>query len=96
VHLPRKVLHLSPPICFSQWTLEQTIRNLEEEIKQPSNPFANLSQCRIRHAQVNTLKALISDLAPDRNDANHLPHGARDLRDNFILLCAQEKVSGPL
>jgi hypothetical protein len=39
---------------------------------------------------------LIPDLAPDRNDMNHLPHGARDLSDNFILLHTREKVPGPL
>jgi hypothetical protein len=44
VHLPREVTRLGPPICSSQWTLEQTIGNLGEEIKQHSNPFANLSQ----------------------------------------------------
>ena len=47
VHLPHEVLHLGPPICSLQWMLERTIRNLGEEIKQPSNPFANLSQHRI-------------------------------------------------
>jgi hypothetical protein len=44
VHLPREVTHLGPPICSSQWMLEQTIGNLGEEIKLHSNPFANLSQ----------------------------------------------------
>jgi len=44
VHLLREVTQLGPPICSSQWTLERTIGNLGEEIKQHSNPFANLSQ----------------------------------------------------
>jgi hypothetical protein len=79
-----------------QWTLEWTIGNLGEEIKQLFNPFANLSQHGIQHAQVNALKALIPDLTPDKADANHLPHGARDIRDGFILLCAQEEVPHPL
>jgi hypothetical protein len=88
VHLPHEVLHLGPPVCSLQWMLERMIGNLGEEIKQPSNPFANLSQRGIRHAQVNALKALIPDLAPDRDDANHLPRGARDIGDGFILLRA--------
>jgi len=50
VHLPSKVIRIGPPICSSQWTLEHTIGNLGEEIKQHSNPFANLSQRGIRHA----------------------------------------------
>jgi hypothetical protein len=48
VHLPCKVLRIGPPVCSSQWMLEWTIGNLGEEIKQPSNPFANLSQRGIR------------------------------------------------
>jgi hypothetical protein len=44
MHLPHKVIRLGPPICSSQWTLECTIGNLGEEIKQHSNPFSNLSQ----------------------------------------------------
>ena len=96
VHLPRKVLHLGPPVCSSQWTLEQTIGNLGEEIKQPSNPFANLSQRGIRRARVNALKALIPDLAPDKHDAYSLPYGARDLGDSFVLLHAREEVPSPL
>ncbi|KAG2342178.1 hypothetical protein BDR05DRAFT_976597 [Suillus weaverae] len=32
-----------PPICYSQWTMEHTINNLRQEIRQPSNPYANLS-----------------------------------------------------
>jgi len=96
VHLPREVLRLGPPVCSSQWTLERTIGNLGEEIKQPSNPFANLSQRGIRRARVNALKALIPDLAPDKADANHLPRGARDIGDGFVLLRAREEVSRPL
>jgi Transposase family tnp2 len=96
VHLPSEVLRLGLPLCSSQWMLERMIRNLGEEIKQPSNPFANLSQWGIRHAQVNALKALIPDLAPDRDDASSLPRGARDIGDNFTFLCAQEEVLSPL
>ena len=88
VHLPREVLRLGPPVCSSQWTLERTIGNLGEEIKQPSNPFSNFSQRGIRRARVNALKALIPDLALDRADANHLPRGARDIGDGFVLLRA--------
>jgi hypothetical protein len=96
VHLPYEVIRLGPPVCSSQWTLERTIGNLGEEIKQPSNPFANLSQCGIRRAQVNTLKALIPNLMPDKKDVSSLPRGARDLGDSFILMHAREEVLCPL
>ena len=96
VHLPREVLHLGPPVYSLQWTLEHTIENLGKEIKQHSNPFMNLSQCGIRCAQVNALKALIPDLKPDRMDNNDLSHGSRDLGDGFVLLRAREGELHPL
>jgi hypothetical protein len=89
VHLPSKVIRVGSPICSSQWTLEHTIRNLGEEIKQHSNPFANLSQCGIRRAQINTIMAMIPDLGQS-NSTKDLPHGAIDLGEGYILLCARE------
>ncbi|KAL6301922.1 hypothetical protein BKA93DRAFT_861789 [Sparassis latifolia] len=43
-HLGPEVVRLGPLIYYTQWTMERTIGNLGEEIKQPSNPYANLSQ----------------------------------------------------
>jgi hypothetical protein len=96
VHLPREVLRLGPPVCSSQWTLERTIGNLGKEIKQHSNPFANLSQRGIRHARVNALKALIPDLEPDRMEKKDLPRGSKDLGEGFVLLHAREGEPRPL
>jgi hypothetical protein len=96
VHLPREVLCFGLPVCSSQWMLERTIGNLGEEIKQPSDPFANLSQHGIWPACVNTLKVLIPDLASDKYDEYSLPRGARDVGDGFVLLHAQEEVPYPL
>jgi hypothetical protein len=96
MHLLREVVHLGPPICLSQWTLECTIGNLGEEIKQHSNPFANLSQRGIRHAQVNALKAMIPDLDLDRSTMGDLPHGSKDLGNSYILLHAHEAEPRPL
>jgi hypothetical protein len=87
VHLPGKIICVGPPICSSQWTLEHTIGNLGEEIKQHSNPFANLSQHGIRHARVNALKAMIPDLEQSKASQG-VPRSAIDLGDGYILLCA--------
>jgi len=89
-HLPHEVVRLGPPVCSSQWTLERTIGNLGEEIKQHSNPFANLSQRGIRRAQVNALKAMIPQLDIGNSDEGRLPRGSRDLGEGFILLRARE------
>jgi hypothetical protein len=95
VHLPSKVIHVGLPICSSQWTLECTIRNLGKEIKQHSNPFANLSQHGIRRAQVNALKAMIPDLEQSKATKD-LPHGAINLGNGYILLHAQERYAHAL
>ena len=96
VHLPQEVIRLGPPICSSQWTLERTIGNLGEEIKQHSNPFSNLSQRGIRRARTNALKAMIPDLIVDGPSKDTLPRGAKDLGDGFILLRAREGEPRPL
>jgi len=96
VHLPREVICLGPPLCSSQWTLEHTIGNLGEEIKQHSNPFANLSQRGIRRARVNALKAIIPGVDTERSDDGNLPCGSKDLGDGFVLLWARKSDPRPL
>jgi hypothetical protein len=88
VHLPHEVVHIGPLICSSQWTLECTIGNLGEEIKQHSSPFANLLQRGIRRAYINVLKALFLDIDNDGPTAGGLPRGSKDLGDHYVLLCA--------
>jgi hypothetical protein len=65
LHVAPEVQRVGPLLYSSQWTLERTIGNLGEEIKQLSNPFKNLSERALRRAQVNALKVLISRLEPD-------------------------------
>lgn len=72
----------------SQWTLERTIGNLGEELRQPSKPYANLANRGLRRSQVLALKAMLPDLAPDTPS---LPRGAVDLGDGYILLRARDK-----
>ena len=95
VHLPHEVICLGPPICSSQWTLERTIGNLGEKIKQHSNLFGNLSQCRIRRAQVNALKAMIPRLDTERSDGGYLPYRSKDLGNGYVLLRACESDPHP-
>jgi hypothetical protein len=64
------------------------IGNLGEEIRQPSNPYANLSQRGLLRCQVNPLKAMIPDL---QQSLPALPHGGVDLGKGFALLRAQER-----
>jgi hypothetical protein len=90
LHLAPEVTRVGPPVYYTQWTMERTIGNLGEEIKQPSNPYANLSQRGLRRSQVNALKAMIPDIDPDETS---LPRGAQDLGDGFVLLRAKDQTA---
>ena len=46
LHLDTKAVCLGPQV-YHKWLMERMIGNLGEEIKQPSNLFANLCQCAI-------------------------------------------------
>ena len=89
LHLAPEVTRIGPPICSSQWTMERTIGNLGEEIRQPSNPYANLSRRGLLRCQVNALTAMIPDLR--RPTCPFLPRGAIDLGQGYILLRAQDR-----
>jgi hypothetical protein len=68
--------------------MECTIGNLGEEIWQPSNPYANLSQRGLLRCQVNALMAMILDL---QHVPVALPCGGIDLDEGFALLHAQDR-----
>ncbi|KAI0317685.1 hypothetical protein OF83DRAFT_1058212 [Amylostereum chailletii] len=57
-HFPTAYMCIGPLICSSQFPIERTIGDLGAELRQPSNPFANLAQRALLRAQTNTLKAM--------------------------------------
>ena len=89
-HMAQEVTRVGPGICSSQWTIERTIGNLGEEVKQPSNPFANLAQRGLYRSQTNALRSMRPDL-----DAleDFLPRGAIDLGNSYVLLRAMDTTS---
>ena len=87
-HLAPEVARVGPLVYYTQWTMERTIGNLGEEIKQPSKPYANLSQRGVRRSRVNALKAMIPDLQPVENK---IPRGGRDLGGGYVLLRARDE-----
>ncbi|KAJ3911922.1 hypothetical protein F5877DRAFT_93697 [Lentinula edodes] len=86
-HIPFETIRAGPGAIYSQWTMERTIGNLGEEIKQHSNPYANISQRGVRRCQVNALIAIIPDLVPD-SDAP--PQGSRQLESGYMMLTATD------
>ena len=83
---------MGPPVISSQWTMERTIGNLTQELWQPSNPFANLSQRALLRCQINALKNII----PDLEEPAGLPQNAIALSDGYILLRRRDTVARPL
>ncbi|KAJ6473686.1 hypothetical protein C8R45DRAFT_835254 [Mycena sanguinolenta] len=89
LHEAPEIVRVGPGAYHSQWPMERTIGNLSEEMKQHSNPYANLSQRGVRRAQVNALKSLIPDIEPDEE----LPRGSEDLGSGYTLLRAKDEYS---
>ncbi|KAL1657483.1 hypothetical protein GGF50DRAFT_19006, partial [Schizophyllum commune] len=90
-HMPRETERLGPSMIYSQFTMERTIGNLGEEIKQHSRPYANLSERAIRRCQINALKALLPDIEraePQFPRRAHILQGGR-----YALLPRRDKVA---
>jgi hypothetical protein len=68
--------------------MERTIGNLGEEIRQHSNPYANLSERGLQQCQVNTLKAMIPELVDEKP---RIPRGAQDIGAGYVLLRARDR-----
>ncbi len=87
LHTPSEVVQLGPHAYRSQWPMERTIGNLGQEIKQPSNPYKNLSQRGALRAELNSLRVMFPVLDDPKNG---LPHGALDIGDGFQLRRAMD------
>jgi len=69
--------------------MECAVGNFGGDIRQPSNPFANLCQIALRRSQVNALKAIYPEL--DRDAIPHLPKHAQDAGNGYILLTPRDR-----
>ncbi|VDC03551.1 unnamed protein product [Peniophora sp. CBMAI 1063] len=89
-HSVHQLPHLGPlttacgPLCLvSQWAMERMIGDLGRELRQPGNPFANLTKRAVVRAQVNNLKSMIPNIEPVKPD---IPRGAEYRDDGYVLL----------
>lgn len=89
-HIVSETIRKGPPICYAQWTMERTIGNLGQELRQPSRPYANISREGVRRCQVNSLLSMMPEL--DEPPVG-LPEGAIDLGEGFALLRKRDKNS---
>lgn len=93
-HLVPEAMRIGPGSYTTQWTLERVIGLLGAEIRQHSNPYANLSQRAVQWCQVNALKVMVPELDRDAQ-AQDFPKGSVDLGNDYVLLRARERNPHP-
>jgi hypothetical protein len=89
LHAAPEVMRVGPGAYTTQFTMERTIGNLGQEIRQPSNPFANLAQRALQRSQVNALKSIYPELDP--KSRFQLPKGAVDVGEGYIMLRPRDR-----
>ena len=72
--------------------MEHAIGDFGRDIWQPSNPFANLCQIALQHAQTNALKIICPELNPNAR----LHTICDDIGDGYLLLAPCEKYPSTL
>ena len=92
LHTAPEILRVGPGCYGSQNTMERAIGDLGKDIRQPSNPFANLSQIALRRSQINALLNSCPEL--DVN-AETIPTG-NDVGNNYFLLTPRERYASSL
>ena len=68
-HIAPETVCAGPLACYAQWTIETAIRNLGKEIHQDKDPYHNLEEHGVIHAQINSLMAMYPKL-----DINYAAH----------------------
>ena len=81
-HLVSKALRIGPPSLLSQWMMERVISVFGLLIKQPSNPYANLTKQAKKVVEVNVITAMWPSFEWVEKD----PHGSVDIGDGYLLL----------
>ncbi|KZV98741.1 hypothetical protein EXIGLDRAFT_593834, partial [Exidia glandulosa HHB12029] len=92
-HLAPETLRVGPISLYAQWTLERTIGNLTEEMKQPGDPYQNLAQRSLRRAWTNALKAFCPVFDEKRDIDARVPRGGLLLQNGYTLLPARDRYS---
>ena len=81
-HLAPETDRIGPPSLSAQWTMERVIGIFGSLIKQPSNPFANLTEQAKKVAEINALVSIWPELEQLQSD----PRGSIDIGAGYLLL----------
>ena len=90
LHIFTEVTRVGPVSYLAQWTMERMIGDLGAEIRQPSNPYANLSQRGLIRAQINAIQTMEPDFLAEKRS---IPRGGVYLGFGYALLCAKDRVA---
>ena len=71
--------------------MECVIGEFGKAIRQPSNPYGNLTQFAVRRGQINALKSICPELDSDLTQC--LPQFSHDLGNGYILMRPREKMA---
>lgn len=89
-HSGPEIIYIGPSIISSEWVMERTIGNLGEEICQPFNSYANLSERGLQRCQVNTLKEMIPYLEVEKAK---IPRG-QDIGEGYSMYLCEQRTKG--
>ena len=81
-HLGPETHRVGPLSLSAQWTMERVIGVLGSLVKQPSNPFANLTEQAKKMASINALLTMWPEIGHESCN----PRGSIDLGGGYILL----------
>lgn len=87
LHAAPEIARVGPGAYGSQYTMERAVGDLGRDIRQPSNPFANLCQIALRRSQINALKTICPELDPDAK----LRNIGDDIGGGYFLLAPRER-----
>ncbi|KAI0059597.1 hypothetical protein BV25DRAFT_1889570 [Artomyces pyxidatus] len=87
-HSPTESRRIGPLCNSSQFPMERTIGDLGAELRQPSTPFANLTQISLLRCQINGFKASFPEIDPTKVID---PALVRDAGGGYMLLHPRQK-----
>ena len=85
-HIGPETIHAGPLGCYAQWTMETAIGNLGDEIHQDKDPYANIVQCGLLHAQINSILSIMPNVLLSEDELTKVPWGGKDLGNGYALL----------
>lgn len=87
LHTCPEAIRIGPGTYDTQYTMERSIGDFGQDIRQPSNPYGNLCQIAVRRSQVNALKAM----CPEFDRDIHLSKYSHDNGDGYLFLTPRQR-----